>query len=482
MEAFSISFKRTFERIAEFISIFDSLSTVMTLPTAPSSSVPPELLVDSSSDIQKSRSPSRFWIGFCACSLLLIPGLAIARLRFSGAAQGETADQTERTELLPVETLTLNPVTSYEIARAYTGDIAAQRASDLGFERSGQLVEVLVREGQRVAANQPLAQLDTQNLQAQRLQLEAEIARASALLTELKTGPRVEDIVAAQAAVRYLEQQLLLQQAQYSRREYLFEEGAISAEELDEFSFGQNALEARLDRERSNLVELQNGTRHEQIAAQVALVQQLEASLADLDVTIGKSTLRAPFDGIIAAQSVDEGTVVGAGQSVIELVEAVNLEARIGIPAATATQLQMGDSEEVRLGGQVYPATIAAILPTVDFETRTQTVVFQLEQVTPAQVAPGQTARVELVETVPTDGFWLPTDALTQGIRGLWNCYVVTQPEAGDHNTYVVQQKAVEILHQTGDRVLVRGTLQPGDRVVASGTHRLVSGQQVNPL
>ncbi|MEM9151749.1 MAG: biotin/lipoyl-binding protein, partial [Cyanobacteria bacterium P01_F01_bin.3] len=231
----------------------------------------------------------------------------MVRLRFSDAAQGVTADQTEQTALLPVETLILNPVNSYEIARAYTGDIAAQRASDLGFERSGQLVEVLVREGQAVAANQPLAQLDTQNLQAQRLRTGAEIAQASALLNELESGPRVENIDAAQAAVRDLEQQLLLQQAQYSRREYLFEEGAISAEELDEFSFGQGTLQARLDRERSNLVELQNGTRHEQIAAQVALVQQLEASLADLDVTIGKSTLRAPFDGIISAQSIDEG-------------------------------------------------------------------------------------------------------------------------------------------------------------------------------
>ncbi|MEL7086360.1 MAG: efflux RND transporter periplasmic adaptor subunit [Cyanobacteria bacterium J06597_1] len=452
----------------------------MTLPTALSKSTQTEALAAPPGCSRRTRSPSRLWVWVGVCGLLL-SGLAVARLG-SSVAQGEAESQAERIEILPVETLILDPVTGYETARAYTGNVTAQRASELGFERSGQLVDILVREGQVVVVDQPLAQLDTQNLQAQRRQLEAEVARAAALLAELRTGPRVETIAAAQAAVRDLEQQLLLQRSQYSRREYLFEEGAISEEELDEFSFGQNALQARLERERSNLVELQNGTRQEQIAAQVALVQQLEASLADLEVTIGKSTLRAPFDGIIATQSIDEGTVIGAGESVVELVEAANLEARIGIPARTAVRLQVGDREEIRLGSQVYPATIAAILPTVDFETRTQTVVFLLEHVTPAQVAPGQTARVELVETVPTDGFWLPTDALTQGIRGLWNCYVVTQPVEGDRDTYAVQQKAVEILHQTGDRMLVRGTLQPGDRVVVSGTHRLVSGQQVNPL
>ncbi|GAX36526.1 hypothetical protein [Nodularia sp. NIES-3585] len=51
-----------------------------------------------------------------------------------------------------------------------------------------------------------------------------------------------------------------------------------------------------------------------------------------------------------------------------------------------------------------------------------------------------------------------------------------------DGKSYTVQEKAVEILHQTGDRVLVRGTLQPGDRIVANGTHRVVPGQKVQPL
>jgi multidrug efflux pump subunit AcrA (membrane-fusion protein) len=45
-----------------------------------------------------------------------------------------------------------------------------------------------------------------------------------------------------------------------------------------------------------------------------------------------------------------------------------------------------------------------------------------------------------------------------------------------------VQPKAVEILHQESDRVLVQGALQGGDRIVASGVHRLVPGQLVRPL
>ncbi|MGK7927765.1 MAG: efflux RND transporter periplasmic adaptor subunit, partial [Spirulina sp.] len=40
----------------------------------------------------------------------------------------------------------------------------------------------------------------------------------------------------------------------------------------------------------------------------------------------------------------------------------------------------------------------------------------------------------------------------------------------------------VEVLNTDGDRVLVRGTLQAGDRVILDGTHRIVSGQWVESM
>ncbi|MEO0538757.1 MAG: efflux RND transporter periplasmic adaptor subunit [Cyanobacteria bacterium P01_A01_bin.123] len=412
--------------------------------------------------------------------LLLAIGIPIVQTRL--VAQDTDTIEGNEVRILSVETLTVDPVSSYEVARTYTGEIAALRASDLGFERTGQLVEVYVQSGDRVAAGTPIARLDTRNLQTQRQQLQAERARAAAQLAELQAGARAEDIAAAAAAVRDIEQQLALQQTQRSRRELLYSEGAISQEELDEFSYGQAVLQARLDQARSNLAELQNGTRQEQIDAQRAVVQQLDASIANVDVNISKSTLTATFDGIVSTQQVDEGTVVGVGQSVVRLIENAAPEARIGMPASTANQLQVGDSKTIQIEAEAYSATVASILPEVDPETRTQIVVLQLEQSASPRINSGQTVRVELRETIPADGVWLPTDALTQGIRGLWNCYVLTQPDESNSETYVVEPQAVEILHQEAGRALVRGTLQSGDRIVASGVHRLVPGQQVQPL
>ena len=446
-----------------------------------SNSLPPDS-VDSSSSYSLFENIQRYprrALGLAAVGLLLLVGIPVMQGRFANPEV--EAAQTEPINVLPVETLAVEAVSTYEVARAYTGEIAALRASELGFERSGQLVEVYVNEGDRIAAGEPLARLDTLNLQAQRQQLEAEKAQAMAQLAELESGPRDEDIAAAAAVVQDLEQQLALQAVQRSRREFLYAEGAISKEELDEFAFGEGALQARLDQFQNNLVELQNGTRQEQLDAQRALVQQLDARIADLDVTIGKSTLSAPFDGIVADRKVDEGTVVNAGQSVLRLVENAAPEARIGMPTEVTNDLTVGTLQTLELDGGTYSAVVNAVLPEVDPDTRTQVVIFRLDPTALPSVSPGQTVRVELIETIPTDGVWLPTEALTQSIRGLWNCYVLTSSDESPADIYEVQPQAVEILHQEGDRVLVRGTVQPGDRIIANGTHRLVPGQRVKP-
>ncbi|MGF1570310.1 MAG: efflux RND transporter periplasmic adaptor subunit [Nodosilinea sp.] len=428
--------------------------------------------------------PPQWLIGLGLAGLVLAVGVPIVQSRL--AAQEADTAVVSAAEALAVETLTVAAVNSYDVVRPYTGEIAALRSSDLGFNRGGELVQVMVSEGDRVVAGQALAQLDTQNLQTQRRQLEAQKAEAQARLLELERGARQEDIAAAQAEVRDVESQLQLQEQQRSRREYLYDQGAISKEQLDEFAFGAATLQARLDRANSNLAQLLNGTRPEQVAAQRAVVQQLDASLADVAVNLSKSTLKAPFDGIVAARQVDEGVVVGAGQSVVRLVENEAPEARIGMPENTASRLQPGTALTVTLGTAPYSAIVKAVLPEVDPDTRTQIVVFQLEQAALPRLNPGQTVRVEMTETIPTGGIWLPTQALTQDIRGLWSAYVLIPMDSPTADPaavlYAVQPKAVEILHQESDRVLVQGTLQAGDLIVASGVHRLVTGQQVKPV
>lgn len=387
--------------------------------------------------------------------------------------------------ILPVETISVSPVDSYQMSRSFTGSIVARSTSQLGFERSGKLIRIDVNEGDRVQTNTPLAYLDTDNLKAQQQELLAQRNQAIAKLEEMQAGPRSETIASAEASVRNISSQLELAETKRSRRETLYQQGAISREQLDEAASETNVLQASLDRAKSELNELLAGTRAERLRAQEAAVEQLDARLTNLNIELQRSMLKAPFDGTVSVRKVDEGTVVSPGQTVLSLVEN-RIEARIGVPISAAERIQLGTIQSLQVGQNTYQAEVSSILPVLDSNTRTLTMVLTLDESANNQVSPGQIARLEITELIPTEGYWLPTTALVQRGRGLWSCYVLGQPAQlnttfDPTNTFHIERRDVEILKTESDRVLVRGTLQSGDRVIANGTHRLVPEQLVYP-
>jgi multidrug resistance efflux pump len=406
--------------------------------------------------------------------LVLLGGVSLLTIR---PLLGRNAEMLE-TQVLRVEAVRADLTPSYTVSRVYTGEVAAQRSSELGFEQGGTLIQIEVDRGDRVTAGQPLARLDTRTLQAQRDQLLAQRDQAMARLTELQNGPRPEDIAAAQATVRDLEAQLQLERLRQQRRQDLYLQGAISREDRDVVTFAANALEERLTAARSQLQELQTGTRSEQIAAQAAAVQQLNAQMTEVDLAIEKSIIFAPFAGVITARRLDEGTIVAAGQAVLRLVEQAQVEVEVGLPGEVVQNLTLGQVQTVRIAGVSYPAQIKAIVPEIDPVTRTQMVVLQLEAVGDRGIPPEQLAEITLEQTLSTAGFWLPVTALTQGERGLWAVYALkAHPE--DPDLRQVERRTVEWIHSEGEQAFVRGLLESGDHVIRDGTQRLVPGQSV---
>jgi len=421
--------------------------------------------------LKNSRFPLRLWWWL---PVVLIP-LAIAasgRFNQAGEAGGDEPP-------LPVEVVTAESVSAYTIEREYVGEIVAGRSSSLGFEADGTVVAILVDEGDAALAGQPLARLDTRSLQTQRQQLVAQKDQAMAVLNELRNGPRQQDIAAARAAVADLEQQVSLSRLQQGRREELYGRGAISREELDQQTFGTGSLDNRLAQAQSQLDQLLAGTRPEQIEAQAAQVRQLEANIQAIDVDISKAMITAPFTGRVSQRLVDEGVVVSGGQTVLELIEESTVEARIGVPADRVDGLSIGSQHSLEVGQGTYTATVTALLPELEATSRTVTAVLRVATDTPITV--GQTARLALADTQQAEGFWVPSTALVAGEQGLWAMYVAA-PDPGQDGTRAIARRHVEVVYTEGDRVLVRGMVQPGDQVISSGTHRVVPGQAVRVM
>lgn len=393
-----------------------------------------------------------------------------------------------------VETIRLSAEDDSFLPRSFTGVVAARRASDLAFKRAGRVEKVLVDQGEKVVAGQVLAELDTASLKANLAVVQAQRNAADARLRELVAGPRRQTIEAARAQVKEMEALRELAYTTFDRRMKLAASDAISKQDIDDSRLQLAANEGRLDAQRQVLSELEEGTRKEQIAAQEAAVKQLDANIEALQIELQESTLFAPYDAVISRRLADEGVVVQPGATVLKIVELAQPEAWIGITPEMISSVQIGDEYAVRIRDEAWTGTVKGFLPELDPLSRTQTVIFDIaprtklkendySSVNPPESIPviGQLAQLDLKQRVTQKGFWLPMTALLRGNRGLWSTFVVVPHESGDEGSsrHVIQRCDVEIVQVDSDRVLVRGTLSDGDRVVATGLQKLTAGQLV---
>jgi RND family efflux transporter MFP subunit len=330
---------------------------------------------------------------------------------------------------LPVATAAIELQDSFIMQRSFSGHVQARRESELGFDSAGRLARVLVEEGVEVEQDELIAKLDTERLQAKRAELQA--ARAEA------------------------EAKLALANATLKRMRGVVEQGGVSRQGLDEAREGQRSA--------------------------AAAVRLAEHRIISLDIEIEKTELRAPFAGTVIARLADEGRVLEAGQPVVKLQELAMPEIRVGIAGAALDALEPGKTYPIEWGEQTIPARLRTLLPRRARTTRTIDALFDPLAET-AGLLPGDLVTLRLSRRIDQAGAWLPITALTEGERGLWSVLITKAlPKTGGElsATHQIQRRTVDVIHQTTDRVYVRGALSPRDHIVLTGLQRIVPGQDV---
>ncbi len=430
----------------------------------------------SGSSISRKRRRLAFTAVGVVLIMLLLIGLARA-LDWQFAGPGNvTLDPATEIRVLPVTVSNAEFVDEIEQQRTYTGTIRAKRQADLGFELTGRVDRVLCDEGDLVKQGDALAFLDIKGLQARHAAIAASLAQANAVLSELQAGPRVQTIDSMRAQLKEANSNMKLAELTLTRRKSLRKSSAISKEEYDRALYTFRSAQSQVDSTQNQLKELEAGTRSERLVAQEAAVKQLESSLAEIDVQIEKSSIVAPFGGRIVERMVDPGGIATASQSLLKLVESDNLEAVIGIPADTARKLKVDQQFSIVVGEREFSATLIAKIQQLDISTRTQNLIFQLARQADGTVLPGQLCQIEIATKIPADGFWVPSSALTNGIRGLWSLMIV------DEDSSQAIRTDVQLVYADGDRALVQGSINSGTQVIVEGTHRIVEGQKVQPV
>ena len=139
-----------------------------------------------------------------------------------------------------------------------------------------------------------------------------------------------------------------------------------------------------------------------------------EASLALAQATLDKSTLVAPFDGMLGLRKVSVGDYVNPGQDIVNLENIETLKVDFRIPEIYAMQLKVGQTINVSLDaipGASYDGKVYAIDPALD--TNGRAVILRARMAnTDSLLRSGMFARVVLLIDDSRKGFSLPETAL----------------------------------------------------------------------
>lgn len=259
------------------------------------------------------------------------------------------------------------------------------------------------------------------------------------------------------------------------------EEGHILVQ-LDDAESGAalRRARARLTNARDRLRRLEN-LRKQSVSSEQAYEDaksEFDAARASFDeekTRLGKTTILAPFAGVLGLRQVNLGQFVDGGTPVVELTQVDPLELSFGIPQRYASQLALGQGVLGKVGrcGPEFEGTVDAIDPRV--EPATRSVRLQASVPNPEGVLyPGMAVSLRLVVGEFTEALVVPQEAIVrQGTK-----YVVYTLDAENK----AQQHTVTLGQFFADGVRVRTGLEPGARVVAAGQQKLRPGSVTEPL
>jgi RND family efflux transporter MFP subunit len=389
------------------------------------------LQIDRTRRVAKRTKVRAVSVGLLAM-VVAIAAIALAR-------RATRVDVAEVREARPGETVT---------ALTAAGYVASERRSTVAPKIPGRLVEVAVREGQRVNEGDVLARLDDSDA---RVALEQ--AQAQARSAEAEVG-------VARAASGKAERDL----AQTSR---LAEVGALSPTAL---------LDARSEERQAKANEEATAARSKAAADAVAQAR----------IRLDDTVVRAPFTGTISKKLADEGAVLAPAAvsdvnvgGIVEIVDLDALSVDAEISEDRLASVHEGQPALIFLDaypGKFFEGTAGTVRPSIDRSKATAVVKVPFDR-PPEGVFPNMGAKVSFLtkkldpgELAREPRLRVPRSAIVE-IDGHQAVFVVE----GNR----VHSRMVQVVGQAGDEAMLAEGPPAGTSIVSAPHGKMREGQKV---
>jgi HlyD family secretion protein len=280
------------------------------------------------------------------------------------------------------------------VTNSKAGTVKTRHRARLSPEIGGRVVEVRVRTGDRVKGGDVLVRLDDSQYVAQR-------ATAERALQAAREESR-------QACLS-----LDLAELDLERAEGLAQSEVLSQEALD------------LARNRRDVAKAS-------CAASKARIDQLGAQLDMVQAELAKTTMRAPFDGVVAELTLERGEWITPSPPAVPIPPVIDLidtdAVYVSAPLDEIDRAKVSEGAVARVSLDAYPGEpfqgrVSRIAPYIT-DTAEQSRTFEVEvafepALPPAKLAPGASADIEVILSARDGVLRVPSYALIEGKRVL---------------------------------------------------------------
>ena len=289
-----------------------------------------------------------------------------------------------------------------------------------------------------------------------------DLVKEGQLVARLENDELAEDLKEAEASLNVYKATLKGKEAELSnlerkleRSKTLFEKDLIAREAVD-------TLETQV---------ISGGAQVELTKAQMA---QMRSRLDNARIRLNYTEVISPFAGYVGKRFVDRGALVNPNTPLVSIVDISSVRVDISVVEKDYRKISSGQLADVTADaypGRRFQGKVARVAPVLNLETRTGGV--EIELPNPAgDLKPGMFARAEIVVQRRSGVLLIPEGAQVRTPKG----YGVFKVLNKGSKVRLVSVKT-GISHKGW--VEIKGSLQPGDRVVTLGSNLLRDGQKV---
>ncbi len=249
---------------------------------------------------------------------------------------------------------------------------------DIASKLAGRIQDITVREGDFVNIGDVVAHMDTDNLQAQLREAQAQLKRAviNVDTAKMEVEQRQAEQEAAEATVAQNEVQRDNSNRRYQRSATLQQKGTVSTQVRDDDQATYDGALAAVAASKAQFAaaKVAVSTAKANVVNAEAAVEAAKATIERIQSDINDSELKATRSGRIQYRIAQPGEVVAAGGRVLNLVDLGDVYMTFFLPTKTVGKIAIGTEVRIVLDAApqyVIPANISFVSDVAQFTPKT---------------------------------------------------------------------------------------------------------------